>query len=203
VSAEEKEGAAPGRPAAPGPPPAPGGASPPPKAPPPPKLEDLIRQPVPSPAADALREAFPDAVEEVAYFAGEVTVRVRLDRIVEICRFLKDDPRTRMNLLSDLSAADHPRDPKRFEINYHVYSIPLGHRIRVKVRAADGESVPTVTKVWATANWHEREAYDLFGIRFEGHPDLTRILLPDDWKGHPLRKEYPLEGFPEQHPRFR
>jgi NADH-quinone oxidoreductase subunit C len=144
-----------------------------------------------------------DAVEEVVFFAGEVTARVKADRLLEVCRFLHEDPRTKMDLLSDLCAADYPEDEERFEILYHMYSIPHGHRIRIKTRTAEGKSVPTVSGIWATANWHEREAYDLFGIDFAGHPDLTRILMPDDWNGHPLRKEYPLEGFAEQHPRFR
>lgn len=178
-------------------------APPAPKPPPPPKLEDVLRTPVPSPALDALKEAFPGEVEEVTYHAGEVSARVKTGRLVEIFGFLKDDPRTRFDLLSDLCAVDYPEDSERFEVNYHIYSIPLNHRIRIKARVAEGGALPTVSVVWATANWHEREAFDLFGIRFDGHPDLTRILLPDDWKGHPLRKEYPLEGYPEQHPRFR
>jgi len=152
---------------------------------------------------DLLKEKFPDAIEEVAYFSGEVTARIRKDRLIEVCTFLKDESRARLDLLSDLSALDFPKETLRFEINYHLYSIAHRHRIRIKIRVADGESVPTVSEIWATANWHEREAFDLLGIAFSGHPDLTRILLPDDWKGHPLRKEYPLEGFPEQHPRYR
>ncbi len=174
-----------------------------PKPAPAPKLEDTLREPVLSPALEALKGKFGEVLQEITYWAGEVTVRVPPDRILEICRFLKDDPATQMNLLSDLCAADYPKEPKRFEVLYHLYSIPHGQRLRVKTRVGEGESVASVTSVWATANWHEREAYDLFGIRFEGHPDLRRILLPDDWKGHPLRKEYPLEGLPEQHPRFR
>jgi len=169
----------------------------------PPKPEDPQRKAIPSVPLDALKEKFPEAIEEIAFFAGEVTARIKLARLVEIACFLKDNSRTKMDLLSDLSAVDYPKEPSRFEINYHVYSIPHRHRLRLKIRVAEGESVQTVSGVWATANWHEREAYDLFGITFAGHPDLTRILLPDDWKGHPLRKEYPLEGFPEQHPRYR
>jgi len=152
---------------------------------------------------DLIREKFPDALEEVSFFVGEATARVKKDRLLDVCRALKEDSRTRMNLLSDLCAADYPKEASRFEVIYHLYSIPHRYRLRLKVRAADGEPVPTVTSVWKTANWHEREAFDLFGITFTGHPDLTRILLPDDWKGHPLRKESPLEGFPEQHPRYR
>lgn len=167
------------------------------------KPGDPRAEPVPSPALDALREAMPDAVEEVVYFSGEVTAKVRAERALDVCRFLKEDPKARMDLLSDLSAVDYPKDEKRFEINYHLYSIPFNKRIRVKIRLAEDQAADSVCGIWATANWHEREVFDLFGIRFTGHPDMTRILLPDDWKGHPLRKEYPLEGFAEQHPRFR
>ena len=159
--------------------------------------------PAPHGALDALTGAMPEAIEEVTRFLGEVTVRVKLGRLLDVCRFLRDDPRAAMNLLSDLCAADYPKDAARFEVNYHLYSIPRNQRIRVKVRVDDKTPVATVSEIWPTANWHEREAFDLFGISFDGHPDLTRILLPDDWKGHPLRKEYPLEGFAEQHPRFR
>jgi NADH-quinone oxidoreductase subunit C len=162
-----------------------------------------MRKAVPSASVDLMKERFPEEIEEIAYFAGEVTIRVKGGRLLEILRLLRDDPSTQMNLLSDLSAADYPKDPQRFEINYHLYSIAHRRRVRVKVRVAEGGQVPSVTGIWSTSNWHEREAFDLFGIVFAGHPDLTRILLPDDWKGHPLRKEYPLEGFAEQHPRYR
>jgi len=108
-----------------------------------------------------------------------------------------------MNLLCDLTAADWPKREKRFDVVYHLYSIPRNHRLRLKVRVGEGEPVPSATTVHHSAEWHEREVFDLFGVAFEGHPDLRRILLPDEWKGHPLRKEYPLEGFPEQHMRLR
>lgn len=186
----------------------PAGAKPPAPAKPParpaaPKLEEVLGAPVPSPAVDALKEKFGEAAVEVSYWAGEVSAKVEAGKILEVCLFLRDDARTRMNLLSDLCGADYPKDEKRFEVLYHMYSIPLGQRLRVKARVAEGESIPSVTSVWSTANWHEREVFDLLGVRFSGHPDLTRILMPDDWEGHPLRKEYPLEGLPEQHPRFR
>lgn len=165
--------------------------------------EDPMKRPVASVPADLLKEKFPDQIEEIVHFVGEVTVKIKKDLLVEVSRFLKEDPRSQLTLLSDLSAADYPEEKRRFEVNYHLYSIPLNQRLRLKVRVCDGEPVQSVAVVWATANWHEREAFDLFGIRFEGHPDLTRILLPDDWRGHPLRKEYPLEGFADQHPRYR
>ncbi|MBI1987248.1 MAG: NADH-quinone oxidoreductase subunit C [Nitrospinae bacterium] len=145
-----------------------------------------------------LRGRFPGAVGEATTLrqcADELTVRVAREQIVEVCHFLKTDPQLAFDYLSDLSGVDYPDREKRFEVVYHLYSIPQGHRVRLKVQVAEGEAVPTVTGVWRTADWHEREAYDLLGIPFEGHPDLRRILLPDDWKGHPLRKEYPLAGY--------
>ncbi|HKY33703.1 MAG TPA: NADH-quinone oxidoreductase subunit C [Candidatus Polarisedimenticolia bacterium] len=166
-------------------------------------VEEALRRPVPSAALDALREAFPGAVQESACYAGEVTAVIPAPRVVEILRFLRDDPRTAFDLLADLTAVDWPQRPRRFEVVYHLYSIPRNHRLRLKAPVGDGESLPSATAVYAAADWHEREVFDLFGVRFDGHPDLRRILLPDEWRGHPLRKEYPLEGFADQHIRLR
>ena len=181
-------------------------APPPPAAPAKPRMdpvEEALRRPVESAALDALRAALPDAVIDVAYYAREVTVRVPRERIVEVLHFLKSDPRTACDLLTDLTAVDWPKRPQRFEIVYHLYSIPRNHRLRLRVWAAEGEAVPSATAVYHAADWHEREVFDMFGVPFEGHPDLRRILMPDEWRGHPLRKEYPLEGFPDQHMRLR
>ena len=186
----------------------------PPKPPVPPKpaapakprvdpVEEALRRVVPSAALDTLKERFPDDVLEVVYYAGQVSVVVPRTRIVELLRFLHDDPRTAFDLLASQTAADYPKREKRFEVIYHLYSIPKNHRLRLKVHVADGETVATATTVYNAAEWHEREIFDLFGVTFDGHPDLRRILLPDEWQGHPLRKEYPLEGFPEQHMRLR
>ncbi len=94
--------------------------------------------------------------------------------------------------LTDETAVDYPKRPKRFEIIYQLYSFKLNHRLRLKVLAAEGEKMPSVVRLWPTANWLEREVYDMFGIEYEGHPDLRRILLPDEWTGHPLRKDYDI-----------
>jgi NADH-quinone oxidoreductase subunit C len=166
-------------------------------------IEEALRRPVVSPALDALKEAFPGAVLEEVHHAGQVTAVIPVDRIREVLRFLHDDPRTAFDLLADLTAADYPKRDKRFEVVYHLYSLPKNHRLRLKVRVADGEPVASATSVYNAAEWHEREVFDLFGVKFDDHPDLRRILLPDEWQGHPLRKEYPLEGFPEQHMRLR
>ncbi len=181
-------------------------AGPKPAAPAKPRMdpvEEALRREVPSVPLDALKRRFPEAVLEVVYHAGEVTVVIPRERVVEILRFLHDDDLTAMNLLCDLTAVDWPKRDKRFDVVYHLYSIPRNHRLRLKVRVGEGEPVPSATPVHHAAEWHEREVFDLFGVAFDGHPDLRRILLPDEWKGHPLRKEYPLEGFPEQHMRLR
>lgn len=149
-------------------------------------------------AVHHLKERFPGVVEEVTYFRDEVTVVVRPEAIVRVCRFLKEDPELGYNFLADLCGVDWlgKREP-RFEVVYHLYSIPRADRIRVKVRVAEGAEVESVMSVWNTANWHEREVFDMFGIRFTGHPDLRRILMPEEWEGHPLRKDYPVEEMPK------
>ena len=179
-----------------------GGPSPPPPArkdPPP----DPLKAEVPCVPVDRLREMFPDEVEEVSYHAGEASARVGRGRLVEILRFLRDDDACRMDLLMDQCGADYPDREERFEILYHLYSIPRGHFLRLRVRTSESDAVSSATAVWSTANWFEREIFDLFGVRFADHPDLRRILMPDDWQGHPLRKEYPLSGFPDQHLKLR
>ncbi len=165
--------------------------------------EEALRREVPSVALDVLKERLPGDVLEVAHYAGEVTVVVPRQRILEVVKLLREDERTAFDLLADLTAADWPDREKRFDVIYHLYSIPKNHRLRLKVRVSAEEPVSSITPVYNAAEWHEREVFDLFGVTFENHPDLRRILLPDEWMGHPLRKEYPLEGFPEQHMRLR
>ena len=145
-------------------------------------------------AVQKLREAMPDAIEDVSSFRDQVTVRVYKDKIVDVCRFLRDTPGLEFDFLTDLTAVDYPTRPQRFDVVLHVYSMTQNHMLRVKAGVADGETIPSVTPVWKAANWEEREAFDMFGIVFEDHPDLRRILLPEDWEGYPLRKEYPLGG---------
>ncbi len=112
-----------------------------------------------------------------------------------MARFLHDAEGARFDYCSDVSAVDWPaREGPRFDVVYCLYSTSTRQRVRVKARVADGQAVPSVAGVWAAANWLEREAYDMFGIPFAGHPDLRRILMPDEWQGHPQRKDYPLEG---------
>ncbi len=148
-------------------------------------------------AVRKLRERFPDEVLSTKSFRNETTVLVRPSEIVRVCRHLKEDPDLRYDFLSDLTAIDRFRDHPRFEVVYHLYSLQCAQRIRLKTQLDEGESAISVTSVWSTADWHEREVYDMFGIAFEGHPDLRRILMPEGWEGHPLRKDYPVQASPK------
>jgi NADH-quinone oxidoreductase subunit C len=121
------------------------------------------------------------------------TVYVPADRLVETCRALRDAPPCRFNVLVEITAADYfPREP-RFEVVYHLLSIPHRARLRLKVRVSHDGAVPTVQSVWRGAGWLEREVWDMFGIFIEGHQDLRRLLMPEDWEGHPARKDYPVQ----------
>jgi NADH-quinone oxidoreductase subunit C len=143
-----------------------------------------------------LQEWDAQAVAEVIEFRGETTVVVPREHLRRAAEFLVNDRALQFTFLSDITAVDKfPLEP-RFELNYHLLSLEYRKRIRLKVRIpGDDPQVQSVTPIWPAANWHEREAFDLMGIRFEGHPDLTRILMPDDWEGYPLRKDYPVEGY--------
>ena len=135
-----------------------------------------------------------DAVVTEHEAFGELTVEVVPARLLEVARVLAAPP-TAFRLLSDVTCADFPDQPGRFRLAYNLYSLETGARLRLRVWAgAENPEVDSVTSVWPTANWHEREVYDLMGVRFRGHPDLARIMMPDDWDGHPLRKDYPLGG---------
>jgi NADH-quinone oxidoreductase subunit C len=141
--------------------------------------------------------ACPGAVIGEAERAGELTIEVANERLLDVARFVKGPPLSFV-LLSDLTCADFPEDPRRFRLAYQLMSLESGARLRLRVWCPPGEEdrpeVDSVTPVWATADWHEREVYDMFGVRFRGHPDLARILMPLDWEGHPLRRDYPLGG---------
>jgi NADH-quinone oxidoreductase subunit C len=143
-----------------------------------------------------LQEWDAQAVAEVIEFRGETTVVVPREHLRRAAEFLVNDRALQFTFLSDITAVDKfPLEP-RFELNYHLLSLEYRKRIRLKVRIpGEDPQVQSVTPIWPAANWHEREAFDLMGIRFEGHPDLTRILMPDDWEGYPLRKDYPVEGY--------
>lgn len=144
-----------------------------------------------------LRERFPEAILSTRSFRNETTLLVRPDDIVRICRHLKGDPDLRYDFLSDLTAVDRLGEHPRFEVVYHLYSLQYKWRIRLKVAVEEGEAVPSVTSIWGTASWHEREVFDMFGISFDGHPDLRRILMPEGWEGYPLRRDYPVQASPK------
>jgi len=146
-------------------------------------------------AVQKLREAMPEAIEEVSSFRDQVSIRVFKDYWVAACTLLRDTPGLDFDFLTDLTAVDYPTRPQRFDVVIHIYSMTQNHLLRVKTAAADGETVPTLVGVWKAANWEERETFDMYGIVFEGHPDLRRILLAEDWEGYPLRKDYPLAGY--------
>ncbi|MEP0545745.1 MAG: NADH-quinone oxidoreductase subunit C [Rhodothermales bacterium] len=143
---------------------------------------------------EALREEFGDAAGETVVYAGEHTVYVDRDRIVDVCRFLKESQG--FNYLSDLGANDRFTEEDRFEVFYNLVSMQGRKRIRVKLRTDEDTPVPSVTGVYRAANWHEREAWDMMGIRFDGHPDLRRMFMPEDFEFHPQRKEFPTLGIP-------
>jgi NADH-quinone oxidoreductase subunit C len=144
-----------------------------------------------------LRERFPEAIFSTRSFRDETTLLVRPGDLIRTCRHLKEDPSLLYDFLSDLTAVDRLGDHPRFEVVYHLYSLQYKWRIRLKVHVEEGEAAPSVTSVWGTADWHECEVFDLFGIRFEGHPDLRRILMPEGWEGFPLRKDYPVQAAPK------
>ncbi|MBI4684569.1 MAG: NADH-quinone oxidoreductase subunit C [Nitrospirae bacterium] len=143
-----------------------------------------------------IREEFTDDIISVSEFRGQISVTLRKDNVFEISRFLRDEPGLNFNLLRDLCGVDYLgiKEP-RFEVVYNLYSIPYRHSIMVKAQVPENDCrIKSVTSLWAGANWHERECFDMFGIVFEGHPDLRRILMPEDWEGYPLRKDYPVKG---------
>jgi NADH-quinone oxidoreductase subunit C len=149
-------------------------------------LEDLVNK---------IRKKLPEAVLGTANFRGETTLQIRPEDILPVCRFLRDEPALAFDFLVDLCGVDRlPREP-RFEAVYHLRSLKTRELLRLKV-SLPGSSprVSSVFSVWKAADWMEREAFDMFGIVFEGHPDLRRILLTPEWEGYPLRKDYPLRG---------
>jgi NADH-quinone oxidoreductase subunit C len=181
------------------------------------RLVRTVQFPGPSPrpyggwfddAADALGRAletgagsFDDAVEKVVVDRGEITFYVRRERLPDVARILRDDPALRFELCSGVSGVHYPADQGReLHAVYHLLSITHNRRIRVEVACPDADPhIPSLVGVYPTNDWHERETYDFFGIIFDGHPALTRIEMPDDWPGHPQRKDYPLGGIPVEY----
>jgi NADH-quinone oxidoreductase subunit C len=152
---------------------------------------------------DGLEEAYPqfgDAIERVVIDRGELTLHIVPSRILEVCKVLRDDLSLRYELCSSVSGVDYLNDDRRLHVTYHLTSMTYRRRIRLECAVTvDDPHLPSVTSVYPTADWQERETYDMFGIIFDGHPNLTRILMPDDWEGHPQRKDYPLGGVPVEY----
>jgi len=148
------------------------------------------------PAVARLLAWHPQAIESVKYDREELTIYVQVSSLRDACAMLRDDPVCKFNLLSDVTCVDwYPAEP-RFEVVYNLFSIPRKERVRLKVKLdSSSPVVESVTSVWPGANYFEREVFDLFGVRFSGHPYLRRILMPEDWEGNPLRKDYPVEGY--------
>jgi len=147
-------------------------------------------------AVRKLQEWDAKAIGEVVEAKGETTIVIPSDHLFQVARYLASEPSLLFSFLSDICSVDRfPLEP-RFEVNYHLLSFQLGVRLRLKVKLPGTDPViSSVFSIWPTADWHERENFDLFGIRFEGHPNLQRILMPDEWEGYPLRKDYPTEGY--------
>ena len=147
--------------------------------------------------AEAMKTAFPDAVLGTRRAIGELTLTVERARIAGVAQFLRDDPAWRFKILIDICGADYPERAERFEVVYHLLSVYENLRVRLKLSTDATSTVPSIVSVFPAANWYEREAYDLYGILFEGHPDLRRLLTDYGFRGHPLRKDFPLTGFVE------
>jgi NADH-quinone oxidoreductase subunit C len=145
-------------------------------------------------AIKKLKEKFSNFILGVTSFRGEDTITVPKEEIIQICKFLHSEPDLQYHLLTDLCGLDLFPQVPRFEVVYHLCSIKNNQRLRMRAKVGEKESISSVESIWKVANWYEREVYDLFGISFENHSDLRRILLWEGFEGHPLRKDYPTEG---------
>ena len=193
ATAPEGEAAQGGSAAAPKPPsPAKPAAAAPPAKPPAPPKPPVKPDPWAGPLLEELRRKFPGAIADAIIFRNQPSVTLNKESLIAICEFLKSDEGGAYSYLADETAVDYPKREKRFDVIYELYSFKGNDRLRLKVLAADGEKMPSVAGVWPAANWLEREVFDMFGIFYEGHPDLRRILLPEEWVGHPLRKDYDI-----------
>jgi len=172
-------------------PPKPAAAAPP-KTPTPAPAKEAPPKPVPldNELVKRMKERFGEAIPEAWLDRKQAIIVVAAAKLREVALYCRDEEK--FDMLTDLTAVDWPKREKQFDVILNLYSFAKNERVRLKVWAGDGEKVPSVVSVWPAANWLEREAYDMFGIVFEGHPDLRRILLPEEWQGHPLRKDYDI-----------
>lgn len=152
-------------------------------------LKELIPQ--------KLQEKFPQVKFEFVDYRGDLSVKFDKENITGVCRFLKDDPGLEFRFCEDVTAVDWAKRKNRFTVVYHIFSLKHNFRLRLKADVDESDpNIDTVSSVWKTADWHERETYDMFGINFNNHPDLRRMYMPEDFKYHPLRKDFPLMGIP-------
>lgn len=152
------------------------------------------KPPAGSTPPELLKETFPEDVLETCWPQGDATAVVRREAIRRVMDFLKNDPRLRFNLLVDITAVDYLGRKPRFDVVYHLLSLSFKNRLRIKIRVEEANpEVDSLTPLWGNANWLEREVWDMFGIRFTGHPNLKRILMYEEFQGHPLRKDYPIQ----------
>ena len=143
---------------------------------------------------EKLSRQFPRSVIETHTYRGDATAIVRKEEILAICTFLRDDPELAYNFMMDLTAVDYMGKEPRFEVVYHLYSLSKNQRVRIKAQVSEADcAIDSIVSVWVAADWFEREAFDLYGIVFKGHPNLKRILLYEGFEGHPLRKDYPVK----------
>jgi NADH-quinone oxidoreductase subunit C len=150
---------------------------------------------------DSLRSSLPDSILTVQEFRGETTVHVKKSSIVAVCTHLRDDAASQFDYCSDICGADAYTPENRFEVIYNLYSTSLNHRIRVKTFVDESDMhCPSVTSVWPGANWPERETFDMYGVIFDGHNDMRRMYMPEEFEYHPLRKDFPMMGIPDSIP---
>lgn len=150
---------------------------------------------------EKLRSEFPQSVESHNEFRNDLTVQIKKQDIVRVCRFLRDDGELAFDMVIDLLGVDMYRPAGRFEVVYNLYSMKNKSYVRLKVAVEEDDPVvDSVTPVWEGANWHERETYDMIGVKFAGHPDMRRMYMPEDFEYHPLRKDFPLMGIPDSIP---
>ena len=144
-----------------------------------------------------LAEKFQSDIQEITDFRGDLSISVNKEKIVEICKFLKEESELNFSLCKDITAIDWATRQNRFTVVYHIYSLHLNYQLRLKANiTGTGEEIETVSSIWPSANWYERETWDMYGIKFLNHPDLRRMYMPEEFEYHPLRKEFPVMGIP-------
>jgi NADH-quinone oxidoreductase subunit C len=151
-----------------------------------------------SPLVEEIQKRFAGAVIESHTMVGQNVIILETPPLIDVCQFMRESEIMPCDYLVDVTAVDYPSREKRFDVVYVLHSFKTNERVRLKIYVADNETIPSVTAIWPTANWLEREVFDMFGINFSGHPDLKRILLPEGWKGHPLRKDYHIQQMDDE-----